>query len=120
TRGDGGGVAFESGYGMTCHSNEVMTGVRGRQGQYLNAIGIRCAVLNPDGTLGAERTTDPVGGIGTNFEDRCPTGQAVVRFAGRAGAVVDTFSATCAPIVGWLSGTTLGMVMPSHGNSTGG
>lgn len=73
--GNGDGSIFE----LSCGEGDVAVGIHGRSGAWLDALGLVCAPVQPDGTLGAVFKTDTAGGNGGGEREAvCPTGQALV------------------------------------------
>jgi serine protease len=108
--GGGGGDAFA----LDCGPGEMLTGVRGRAGWYIDQVRAVCkngaGVLIESGARG--------GNGGTPFDSQCNSGQGVTGIVGFAGAFVDSFRLECksAP-----AGTPDGDVSltPSIGGSQG-
>jgi hypothetical protein len=101
--GGGGGTSFS----RDCGAGKVLVGVRGRYGGAIDAIGVMCAPLLSNGTLGPTSATGTLAGGtgGTAFELKCAnqygTGtnpyQAVVsRLFVTYGPVVNAVSIECA------------------------
>jgi hypothetical protein len=49
---------------LYCDDNEIAVGLNGRSGSIIDRLGVRCAVLNGDGTLGTIRNGPTYGGNG--------------------------------------------------------
>lgn len=92
--GSGGGPFYDIG----CQYGEVIVGLFGRRGNYVDAIGFMCQAIGSDGSLGAEYQKGPFGGGGGNptWEVRCPQGEAVVGIHGRSGRYLDRLGIVCA------------------------
>lgn len=57
-------VASATAQTLYCEDNEIAVGLNGRSGSIIDRLGVRCAVLNSDGTLGAVRNGPTYGGNG--------------------------------------------------------
>ena len=106
-----------------------MVGVLGISDIFVTRIAARCALLQPDGSLGAETALSPVGGPGAGdarpFDDHCPAGQVVV-FIARTEALapigvvgIQSLGIGCASVREWVASGTRGQVFPAHGGSGG-
>ena len=73
--GGGGG----SGYTRSCGAGKVLTGLTGRTGLLLDAVGVLCRPVSSTGVLGSESTVGTlVGGAGgTSGSAKCSTGKVV-------------------------------------------
>ncbi|MEX1362213.1 MAG: DUF4215 domain-containing protein [Nannocystaceae bacterium] len=103
-RGGGGGGAFEE----ECPEGEVVIGVMGRAGAYVDRVQVQCGSVEltssetgsiqvsvePGGTM-----TPQGGGGGGDFSLGCEPGQVVVGFGGRSGSYLDQLSLRCAPVL---------------------
>jgi hypothetical protein len=90
--GGTGGIATR----LSCPSGYVVSGIHGRDYDVIDQIGLRCSVLNSDGSLGGTYNTTAVGGGGgAAFVLNCPAGQVVVGFYGRSAARVDRVGLYC-------------------------
>lgn len=95
-----GGTLFRD----TCPPGEVMIGLDGTVGASFDQMQVVCGVpsLSADlvVTLGAG-TTLPMRGTTQNtpISSRCPSNQMVVGFVGRAGALIDQITLSCAPLI---------------------
>lgn len=72
---------------LACNDNEIAVGLWGRSGSIIDRLGVRCAILNEDGSLGTARTGPSYGGNGGGpFNDTgafdCPTGSALYEVDG--------------------------------------
>jgi hypothetical protein len=104
----------------TCPSNSVAVGLVGRSVAYVDALGLLCAAVNSDGSLGSAYAYGPYGGSsGTSFTDFCPSGQVLVRINGRSYSWHDQFSGVCAPLKTWVTSATLGSSLPARGGTGG-
>lgn len=80
-----------------CYAGDVAVGFYGSYGNFMNELGLICAHLNSNGTLGAPYTTGTRGTPGpTSFSFRCPLktfgfseDQMLVGLRGRSGTYVD-------------------------------
>jgi hypothetical protein len=106
---------------IRCNDNELVIGVLTNASTYVNAFGLTCAVLNSDGTLGAPRTVNRMGGgSGTDYGDACPSGEVVVSERGQNGAIVDQWGAACGGIDRWLDAMMFDALLPLRGGTGGG
>ncbi|ATB28220.1 hypothetical protein [Melittangium boletus] len=104
----------------TCPSNSVAVGLVGRSVAYVDALGLLCAAVNSDGSLGSAYSYGPYGGSsGTSFTDFCPSGQVLVSIKGRSYSWHDQISGVCAPLKTWGSTGSLGSSLPARGGSGG-
>jgi hypothetical protein len=89
------GMAFT----RQCPADQVLTGVRARLGRVIDAIGIRCRPVLPNGVLGDERDIGTLTGgtSGMLSTGSCPSGSVVVGQAGTAAnpAGVSLFILRC-------------------------
>jgi hypothetical protein len=93
--GTGGGTA----YNLGCGPGEVITGIFGRSGSYVDQVGFDCAHVNTDGTLSGEYAKGAFGGGGGGAfpPAHCPANQMVVGIWGRSHTYVDQLDIVCAP-----------------------
>jgi hypothetical protein len=79
-------------------TRDVIVGVRGRTGNVIDSLGLICAPLSSNGTLGPAYTTGTLGGSGgsTSFNLQCPSGSAVSRIDAYAATYVDNIALACA------------------------
>ena len=111
-RGGTGGGYFTLG----CPGGEIAVGFHGRSGWYVDQIGLVCAYVNPDGSLGPDDWQGTTGGTGGSFFfSRCPLGYAIGGLAGRSGSYIDQIQPVCRS----LSGDAI-YYGPSAGGSGGG
>jgi hypothetical protein len=90
--GGDGGTPFD----LPCNADEVLVGVHGRAGSYVDQVQALCARFERGGWTGTPRRTATAGGAsGTGFDQVCPTGQAVWSIAGRAASFVDQLQVIC-------------------------
>jgi hypothetical protein len=83
-------------YNLDCGSGGVMVGVYGKTGQWIDAIGVTCQRVNPDGTLGSSFTRGPSGGSGgTGSEARCAAGKVIAAMTAYTGSYVNAFVISC-------------------------
>ena len=101
--GGGGGSPFTE----ECPTNQVMIGLRGRAGSYVDRVQAQCGRISlassGPGSIQVEveegTTLEEHGGVGGNeFHLACDPGQVVVGFGGGAGSYVDRLSLQCAPM----------------------
>jgi hypothetical protein len=74
--GGSGGTAFR----RDCPSHYVATGLRGRAEKWFDAVGLLCAPILADGSVGPTTTSGTLtgGGGGTVFSSQCAAGQVMV------------------------------------------
>ena len=86
-----------SGFTRLCGSGKVMTGVYGREGLLVDAIGVLCRPVSSNGTLGSESTVGSVagGGGGTSTSKSCPSGSVASGARIRAGTYVNAVTLFC-------------------------
>jgi hypothetical protein len=92
---------------LNCRADEVLVGVSGRQGWWMDAIAARCRSVNANGSLGTSvRTTAFRGGSGgTQRTVQCGREEVVAGFSGSLGSngyVLYVHELICAP---WAAGT---------------
>jgi hypothetical protein len=89
-----------------CPSNAVVTGLWGKSGQFLDHLGVKCAWIQYDGTLGPSVRWNDAGGNGggcwfndstCNTDIDCPAGWAANGIFGHSGKSVDSVGLECAP-----------------------
>ncbi len=91
-------------YHLGCDDGEVLVGVHGRQGSWINRIGIRCVAVDAQGRwVGDVRNGPGVGGDGDVFTrdiepTDCPRHNAVVGFRGKYGSYLDKLELECRPL----------------------
>jgi hypothetical protein len=91
--GGAGGTVFVKG----CGRGHVLTGLRGREGLQVDAVGILCAPVLKNGALGATSVVgDLIGGTGGTFKEfKCPTGTVVSAFSINYGMVLNQVYVQC-------------------------
>jgi len=100
-RGGTGGGAFQW---DKCAPDEVVVGITQNRGQYVNTVGITCAKLAPNGSLGPDVPHYARGGRtdGQFFTMHCPAGSAVTGLWGYSHTYLDVLAIRCdaAPFIG--------------------
>ena len=94
TIGGSGGGAFQ----LACPSDEIIAGVHGVFGTYVNQIGPQCVKVDQLGRWIGDPANGPVTGdttSGTNFERTCPRNYAVSGFRGNADQYVNQIDVEC-------------------------
>ncbi len=93
TVGGNGGAAFD----LSCSATEVLVGMHGTTGTYVNSVGPRCvAVDNAGNWVGTPRDGERSGGGGgTAYSQTCPVGQAVTGFTAGSGQYVNRIGLRC-------------------------
>lgn len=121
TGGTGTGGTGEVPYDITCGSGNVAVGIHGRSGSWLNSIGLICAPLSTDGSLGATFKTVLVGGDGgAPGEVTCPAGQVMVGSERWEDAsVVYKLDLRCQTVEQWESTGTVATIVPGLGAADG-
>ena len=91
--GGSGGMAFT----RECGNGRVLTGLRGREGMVVDAIGLLCRPVNASGALGEETSVGSLagGGGGITKVMSCPTGHVVAGLRIKYGTYVDMISLHC-------------------------
>ncbi len=97
-------------FSQSCRADEVLVGISGRAGWYIDRVAAVCQRVGADGKLtGSRRTTGGAGGNGgQTFTRTCPQGQVVSSIRGRAASLVDRVQIACRPLntEGRTSGST--------------
>ena len=115
-----------SGFTRSCGAGKVLTGVFGREGMWVDAIGVLCRPVSSSGTLGAQSTVGSAacGGGGTSTSVSCASGTVISEIFVRAGSLVNAIAITCKKwdaatrkFVGPLPGSSPGMGSMSSGGS---
>lgn len=99
----GGGEAHDD----ACPNGEVMTGIQGRTGLFIEQVRVECGAVqlfDPDDPEALDLvvlpgTSLPARGLGLalgEFEARCPEDHAVVGFGGNSGLTVEQIILSCA------------------------
>ncbi len=91
--GGQGGTPFD----LSCGSNEVLAGIYGQSGTYLNSVGARCVSVAQDGEwIGQPRNIGTTGSRnGAQYSSTCPSGWAVSGFSGRSDRFVNQVRLEC-------------------------
>lgn len=95
---------------LNCRADEVLVGISGRQGWWMDAIAARCRTVDANGSLATSvRTTPSRGGTGgTQRTFQCGRQEVVVGFSGSQGSngyVLFVHELICAP---WDAATRTG------------
>ncbi len=105
---------------VSCGSGYVAVGLIGRSGPYVDRLGLACAALSTDGSLGTAYDFGTLGGNGgTYFADLCPSGQMLVGIKGRSYSWHDQISGECANVKTWATAGTIGSTLPARGGTGG-
>jgi YVTN family beta-propeller protein len=116
--GGGGGNPFQ----LACEAGEVLAGVRGSSGTFVQQVGPLCVTVNPSGQwIGsptARGLTGTTAGSAT-YTRTCPVNSAISGFRGRSSLYVDQLDFECRALTstGKLTGT--GTFLGAVGNETG-
>ncbi|WP_223643722.1 hypothetical protein [Corallococcus sp. EGB] len=71
---------------LTCGEDEVAVGIHGRAGEWLDALGMRCARFDSGQIIGATTSAPSIGGVGGNlFTQDCAPGEVVQKVTGING-----------------------------------
>ena len=91
--GGSGGTAFS----RDCGSGRVLSGLRGREGMVVDALGLLCRPVNASGVLGEETSVGSLagGGGGTTEVKSCPAGKVVIGLYVKYGTYVDMIYLYC-------------------------
>lgn len=115
-------------YQLPCPSGSLAVGIRGEFSSYIVTISLICAVLQPDGRLGAETLGTEVGGSGSRgspFTLPCTSGSVVVQVRGATaptspGNYIQNFGIGCAPLPDWVGGVgAIPDQLPTQGREGG-
>jgi hypothetical protein len=91
----GGGGGNKS-YNLDCGAGAVIVGVTSKTGMFVDAIGIICQRVKPNGSLGEEFTRGPVGGTGgVARTSRCNQGNVAQGIIVKAGQFIDDGTFLC-------------------------
>ncbi len=98
----GGAVAQGTEFNLSCHADEVLVGISGRQGWWMEGIAARCRTVEPSGALGPSvRSSEYAGGTaGTLKTFDCRPGEVMVGYSGSQGDngyVLHVREILCAP-----------------------
>lgn len=93
TWGGSGGTAFS----RSCGAGRVLSGVRGRAGLVVDALGLLCRSVGADGSLGPESSIGTLagGGGGTPDVASCPRGTVVSGVTISHGSFVNSVAIFC-------------------------
>ncbi|WP_437487711.1 hypothetical protein WME75_07365 [Sorangium sp. So ce1014] len=118
--GGAGGAAVDISYEIPCGSGNVAVGIHGRSGGSIDRIGLMCAPLAGDGTLGTAFQTVTAGGDGGSPGTvLCPASQVLVGINIWVDSLVYRIELLCQTIDEWkLSDSNLNVV-PGIGNVHG-
>jgi hypothetical protein len=90
-----------------CAGSSVVTGIYGRSGSVVDALGVHCATIDVVGSapnsytisLDNPTTLGPWGGAGGSpYDNPCPPGYVVGAWGGSAGIEIDSIQITCYPV----------------------
>lgn len=116
-RGGSGGAASS----LNCAPDYVAVGIYGRSGRYIDRLGLTCAPLHANGSLGPSYDTGSLGGNGgSSFRLGCPSGTAIVGVYGRSGRYLDQIGLACSGVAHWRNHGTVQYYSTSAGGSGGG
>jgi sucrose-6-phosphate hydrolase SacC (GH32 family) len=107
-------------FNLPCKPGDVLVGVRGKVGQWLDALGPICGALSRDGKTWTETTTSPApagGDGGHQFPSlKCGRDSAVDSISGVAGTYVDKLTLRCRRLTGDLRAAGAVTSEPTIGN----
>lgn len=107
-------------YLLRCENDEVLVGVFGRRGAWIDSLGAVCqrVVIAGRHVSGGERSTEKVGGSGgpVLFGVRCPSDHAIVSLNGRVGSYIDIIEAQCRRLS--ADGSVTGGLVPASSTSS--
>ncbi len=96
---------------LTCGDDEVAVGIHGREGAWLDALGMRCARFDSGRIIGATTSAPAIGGTnGDAFTQDCAAGEVVQKVTGINGW------ASGAPNQSWCSEQNLSTIVLSCRN----
>lgn len=114
----GGNVGFP--FALTCAPNELVVGLWGRAGNTIDTLGLLCARMRPNGTLGfTEQRPDLGNAMTPPFTLQCPKHEVIISLRGLAATKVDRLGGRCARVRAWVMQGKRGAVLPSVGGSMG-
>jgi hypothetical protein len=107
----------------TCPAGQVLVGIGGATGQWIDAAWGVCGALSVNATsnavtIGPGATLPTRGTVGSDVTwlAQCPANEAVVGIAGNSGRGMDSFVLTCAPLV--VSGPVGSLTLHQGGGTT--
>ncbi|KYF53914.1 hypothetical protein BE08_29320 [Sorangium cellulosum] len=105
-------------YEIACGSGNVAVGVHGRSGGSIDQIGLICAPLAGDGTLGTAFQTVTAGGNGGSPGSAiCPASQVLAGINIWVDTLVYRIELLCQTIEAWKMGDSNFNVVPGMGNA---
>jgi len=122
TVGGAGGTSFQ----LACPADEIIVGIHGIQGTYVNRIGPKCVKVDQLGRWIGNPVNGPLTGTstsGTSFSKLCPVNYAVDGFRANSAQYVNNIDISCRALTpsGGLSGNSqyLGGVGGPGGSDSG-
>ncbi|GIX46731.1 MAG: hypothetical protein KatS3mg131_0942 [Candidatus Tectimicrobiota bacterium] len=115
--GGNGGRDFE----RSCAAGEVLVGLKGRSGWWLDQVQVQCVRIDGQGRWSSGVVTrGSAGGNGGNpFTRTCSSGYAVVGFDGKAGSYVDRLELRCRKLTGASSTSGSEVALAAVGGNGG-
>lgn len=115
--GGAGGNQFD----LSCGSNEVLAGIYGNTGTYVNRVGARCVSVSSSGNwIGQPRNAASTGtNTGRVYDVTCPVGWAVTGFTGRADLYVNQIGLQCQNLSSANTATGITRQLAVAGANTG-
>jgi hypothetical protein len=106
---------------LECPGNQVVIGIRGSRGSFLDSIGIVCSDSDHPDPFSPDNYLSPIhgGGGGSFFDDRCPAGYLVTGFNLRHGGYIDRLQPICIAAHGVDAATIVGSLSGSLGQLSG-
>lgn len=107
-------------FNKSCRTSEVLVGVGGRAGDFVDSIVLICAQIDRAGHwIQVIPHYYPVGS-GNPFELRCPQDHAVSGFEGREGMFIDRLRIYCGPLGAEGKLVSVGNRLSGHAGGNGG
>lgn len=84
---------------LSCNDTSVVDGLQGAAHTNVDRLGLLCADLLPNGSLGTQSETEMRGGGGSDpFSVRCPGNQLLIGVYGRTSNILEQMGGLCASI----------------------
>ena len=115
--GGNGGSPFD----LSCANGDVLAGIYGYTGTYVNSVGARCVSVAADGAWIGQPVDAGTSGTdnGTPFAATCPTGWGVTGFSGRADTFVNQIGLQCRRLDSANTARDFTQPLPVAGRNTG-
>ncbi|WP_437967929.1 hypothetical protein WMF04_00910 [Sorangium sp. So ce260] len=116
--GGTGGTAVDISYEVSCGNGNVAVGVHGRSGGSIDRIGLICAPLASDGTLGTAFQTVTAGGDGGSPGSAiCPASQVLVGINIWVDSLVYRIDLLCQTVEEWKMSNVNMNIVPGIGTA---